>query len=267
MQLIRPPAIAGTFYAADPRQLGVDVSSMLDAVAVGTSEGLPKALVVPHAGYIYSGPIAANGFARLRAGRDQVRRVVLLGPAHRVHVSGMALPEATAFDTPLGRVQVDVAAVAGLGLSCNAAAHAREHCLEVELPFLQSVLTSFDIVPIVVGDARPLEVAAVIDALWGGPETLIVVSSDLSHYLPYAQARAVDARTADKILAFNGTLGYDEACGAGPLNGLLLVAQRRGLVPVQLDLRTSGDTAGSKGEVVGYGAFGFYEVAKREARH
>jgi AmmeMemoRadiSam system protein B len=135
----------------------------------------------------------------------------------------------------------------------------------VELPFLQSVLGNFNIVPIVVGDSIPREVAAVIEALWGGPETLVVVSSDLSHYLPYAQARVVDARTARKVLALDVSLGYDEACGAGPLNGLLLVARQRGLVPVQLDLRTSGDTAGTKGEVVGYGAFAFYEVANREA--
>lgn len=264
MQHVRPPAVAGTFYPADPRKLGADISSMLGAVEVPRDESLPKAIVVPHAGYIYSGPIAASAYVRLRAGRDQVRRVVLLGPAHRVHVRGMALPEATAFDTPLGRVRIAVDAAAGLGLSRNAAAHAGEHCLEVELPFLQSVLDSFDIVPIVVGDAPPQDVAAVIEALWGGPETLIVVSSDLSHYLPYAQARMVDARTARKILAFDVSLGYEEACGAGPVNGLLLATRRRGLVPVQLDLRTSGDTAGSKGDVVGYGAFAFYEGARRE---
>ena len=179
MQRVRPPAVAGTFYPADPRKLGADISSMLGAVEIARAEGLPKAIVVPHAGYMYSGPIAANAYGLLRAWRDQVCRVVLLGPAHRVHVSGMALPEATAFDTPLGRVQVAEDAVAGLGLARNAAAHAGEHSLEVQLPFLQSVLSSFDIVPIVVGDAGAHDVAAVIEALWGGPETLIVVSSDL----------------------------------------------------------------------------------------
>jgi MEMO1 family protein len=262
---VRPPAVAGSFYPADPRRLATDISSMLGAAAVVRPDRLPKAIVAPHAGYVYSGPIAASAFACLQAGRDQVRRVVLLGPAHRVYVSGLALPEAHAFDTPLGRIKVDVDAAAGLGIARNAAAHAREHSLEVELPFLQSVLSSFDIVPLAVGDAGPEDVAAVIEALWGGPETLIVVSSDLSHYLPYAQARAVDARTAQKIVSCDVSLGYDEACGAGPLNGLLVVARRRGLFPVQLDLRTSGDTAGSKGEVVGYGAFAFYEVASREA--
>lgn len=238
---------------------------MLGAVHVTRPDRLPKALVVPHAGYVYSGPIAASAYACLSGARDRVRRVVLLGPAHRVYVSGLVLPDATAFETPLGRIDVDMQASSGLGLVHNAAAHAREHSLEVELPFLQSVLSAFTIAPIAVGDSTPTEVAAVIEALWGGPETLIVVSSDLSHYLPYAQARAVDARTARKVLALDVTVGYEEACGAGPLNGLLLVARRRGLEVAQLDLRTSGDTAGSKGEVVGYGAFAFYEGANGEA--
>jgi MEMO1 family protein len=259
MLRVRPPAVAGMFYPGDSERLASDISSLLGAVDVPRNERLPKAIVVPHAGYVYSGPIAASAFARLRSGRDQIRRVILLGPAHRVAVMGMALPAANAFDTPLGRIVIDEPAVLPLGLVRDAAAHAREHSLEVELPFLQSVLAAFQLVPIAVGQAMPEDVAAVLDALWGGPETLIVISSDLSHYLPYAQARVVDARTAQKILALDGSLGYDEACGAAPLNGLLLLARRRGLVPVQLDLRTSGDTAGSKGEVVGYGAFAFYE--------
>lgn len=265
MHHVRPPAVAGMFYPADPGRLTADISRMLESVQVSPRLRLPKAIVAPHAGYVYSGPIAASAFACLGRGRDTIRRVVLLGPAHRVHVSGLALPDADAFATPLGRIGVDVDAVAPLGLPCNAAAHAREHSLEVELPFLQSVLSSFEIIPIAVGDARPEDVAAVIEALWGGPETLIVVSSDLSHYLPYARARAVDAHTAQKILSLDATLRYDEACGAGPLNGLMLEARRRGLSPVELDVRTSGDTAGSKGEVVGYGAFAFYEDSSREA--
>lgn len=265
MQRVRPPAVAGTFYPGDPRRLATDISTMLDAAHVVRSDRAPKALVVPHAGYVYSGPIAASAYACLSGSRDRVRRVVLLGPAHRVYVSGLVLPEATAFDTPLGRIEVDVEACSRLGLMHNAAAHAKEHSLEVELPFLQSVLSSFTIVPMAVGDSTPVQVAAVIEALWGGPETLIVVSSDLSHYLPYAQACAVDARTARKVLALDDSVGYEEACGAGPLNGLLLVARRRGLEVAQLDLRTSGDTAGGKAEVVGYGAFAFYEGARREA--
>lgn len=267
MLRVRPPAVAGTFYPGESRRLAADISSFLGAVPENQNARLPKAIVVPHAGYVYSGPIAASAFACLRAGRDQIRRVVVLGPSHRVFVRGMALPEANAFDTPLGRLQIDEEAIAGLSVPHNAAAHAREHSLEVELPFLQSVLSSFTLVPIAVGDALPDQVAAVIESLWGGPETLIVISSDLSHYLPYARARAVDAQTAQKVLNLDVSLGYDEACGAGPLNGLLQVARRRGLMPVQLDLRTSGDTAGSKGEVVGYGAFAFYEGLSREAGH
>lgn len=259
MLRVRPPAVAGTFYPGDPRQLAADISRMLGAVESARTDRLPKAIVVPHAGYIYSGPIAASAFACLRAGRDQIRRVVVLGPAHRVFVRGMAFPEANAFDTPLGRLSVDESAIAGLNIDRNAAAHAREHSLEVELPFLQSTLSSFSIVPIAVGDASPETVADVIEVLWGGPETLIVVSSDLSHYLPYARAREVDGLTARKVLALDISFGYEEACGAGPLRGLMIVAQRRGLVPELLDLRTSGDTAGTKAEVVGYGAFAFYE--------
>lgn len=259
MLRVRPPAVAGMFYPGDSRQLAADISTMLAAVDVPSAERLPKAIVVPHAGYVYSGPIAASAFARLRSGRDQIRRVVLLGPCHRVALRGMALPEANAFDTPLGRIQVDESVTQTLDLASEAPPHAREHSLEVELPFLQSVLSSFVLVPIVVGDALVTDVAKVIDFLWGGPETLIVVSSDLSHYLPYDRARNVDAATAKKIVELDGSLGYGEACGAVPLNGLLLAARRRGLSPVLLDLRTSGDTAGKKNEVVGYGSFAFYE--------
>lgn len=237
---------------------------MLASAEVSQPERMPKALVVPHAGYVYSGPIAASAYACLRAFREKIRRVVLFGPAHRVYLHGLALPDADAFDTPLGRIRIDADAAASLGLPRNVAAHAREHSLEVELPFLQSVLASFDIVPIAVGDAGPEEVAGIIERLWGGPETLIVISSDLSHYLPYATARAVDTRTAGKIISLEGPLGHDEACGATPINGLLLVARRRRLLPVALDIRSSGDTAGSKGEVVGYGAFAFYEDERGE---
>lgn len=267
MLRVRPPAVAGMFYPGDPGRLAADISKLLAAVDVPASERLPKAIVVPHAGYVYSGPVAASAFARLRQARDQIRRVVLLGPAHRVAVRGLALPEANAFDTPLGRIHLDESIVKTLEIPCNAQAHAREHSLEVELPFLQTVLSSFVLVPIAVGDALVEDVASVLDKLWGGPETLIVVSSDLSHYLAYDQAIAVDGNTARKILQLDGSLHHGEACGAVPLNGLLQVARRRGLVPMQLDLRTSGDTAGSKGEVVGYGAFAFYEDLGRAERN
>jgi AmmeMemoRadiSam system protein B len=187
--------------------------------------------------------------------------VVLLGPVHRVPIRGLALPAADAFATPLGTVAVDTdAAARALELprvQTSEAAHALEHSLEVQLPFLQTVLDDFRIVPFAVGDATAEEVAAVIDSLWGGPETLIVVSSDLSHYHPYAAARQLDRGTAAAILALDSSLDHEQACGATPINGFALCARRRSLFPELIDLRNSGDTAGDKSRVVGYAAFAF----------
>ncbi len=253
------------FYPAHPAELEGDIDAMLDAVSVPPAEPPPKALIVPHAGYVYSGPIAASAYARLRRASSSIRRVVLLGPAHRAYVRGLVLPDAEAFETPLGPVRLDTMAMAQLRLPRSEAAHAREHSLEVQLPFLMRVLPRFELVPLAVGEASTDEVAGVIESLFGGPETLIVVSSDLSHYLPYGRARDVDARTAERVLALGPALHHDEACGATPINGLLLVARRRGLRPVLLDLRTSGDTAGGRAEVVGYGAFAFFEGGPHDA--
>lgn len=262
MALVRPPAVAGTFYPAQPERLVESVDTLLGASAVKASEAaVPKALVVPHAGYMYSGVIAARAFARIRPVASAIRRVVLLGPAHRVHLRGVAAPEAEIFDTPLGQVGLDTDLLGRLGLPKSGAAHAREHALEVQLPFLQRLLERFQLVPLAVGDARAEEVAALLEALWGGPETLLLVSSDLSHYLPYADARQTDARTAGRIVALDAPILHEEACGATPINGLLLAARRRGLGAELLDLQNSGDTAGGKGEVVGYGAFAFFEPA------
>lgn len=263
MSAVRAAAVAGTFYPEAPSALAADVRAFLagvtaPSVAVGTA---PKAAIVPHAGYVYSGPIAASAYARLAAARDTVRRVVLFGPTHRVPVRGLALPSARAFATPLGLVDVDQEAVAAAlampQVSQSDAAHAFEHSLEVQLPFLQTVLGEFRIVPFAVGDATPAEVSAVIDLLWGGAETMIVVSSDLSHYHRYADACRIDRATAATVLALSATLDHDEACGATPVNGLLLSARRHGLRPELLDLRNSGDTAGDKSRVVGYAAFAF----------
>jgi AmmeMemoRadiSam system protein B len=223
--------------------------------------GSPKAVIVPHAGYVYSGAVAGSAYARLAAGRDTIRRVVLFGPTHRVPVRGLALPTARAFATPLGEIELDrEAAASALTLPCvceSDAAHAFEHSLEVQLPFLQEVLRAFTIVPFAVGDATPHEVADVIRLLWGGPETLIVVSSDLSHYHRYAEAQEIDRATADGVLALSPTLDHAQACGATPINGLLLCARERGMQPELLDLRNSGDTAGDKSQVVGYASFAF----------
>ncbi len=264
MSDLRPAAVAGTFYPKAPTALAAAVGACLHAAAgsqgpAGSTP--PKAVIVPHAGYVYSGAIAAAAYARLAVGRDVIRRVVLLGPTHRVPVRGLALPSARAFATPLGEVAVDLdAATAALGLPqvrASDAAHALEHSLEVQLPFLQAVLGAFQIVPFAVGDATPEEVAEVIDLLWGGPETLFVVSSDLSHYHRYADAQAIDRATAEAILGLSPDLDHEQACGATPINGLLLSARRRGLAPELLDLRNSGDTAGDRSRVVGYASFAF----------
>jgi AmmeMemoRadiSam system protein B len=241
---------------------------MLNAAAAPDTITTPKALIVPHAGYIYSGPVAATAYAALGRGARRIRRVVLLGPAHRAYIPGLALPDADAFATPIGTVPIDRAALAQIPwVPRSAAAHLREHSLEVQLPFLIRALGAFSLVPLAAGDAEPEEVARVLEALWGGPETLVVVSSDLSHYLPYQIARSVDAGTAQAILGLGASAGitHDHACGATPVNGLLLVARRRGLRPVLLDLRSSGDTAGGRAEVVGYGAFAFYEEEAPDA--
>lgn len=259
LQPVRPPAVAGTFYPASPEQLGALVQGLL-AEAGAFTGAQPKALVVPHAGLVYSGPIAATAYAALRPVADRITRVVLVGPAHRVHVDGLVSPGVMALRTPLGDMPVDLRALDAVpDVPIDAKAHAAEHSLEVQLPFLQSVLPRAAIVPLVVGRATAEEVGRVLEALWGGPETLIIISSDLSHYLPYAEGRAVDRRTAERIVALDANLDPEQACGCAGVNGLLWVARRKGLHGRLLDLRSSGDTAGPRSEVVGYGAFAFSE--------
>jgi len=268
MQTTRPAAVAGTFYPADKHQLQAMIDSLLDRA--GPAGELPKAIIAPHAGYIYSGPIAASAYARLRQGRGRISRVVLLGPAHRVGFRGLALSSAQDFATPLGQVPVDREACATLAALPFVheldQAHAQEHSLEVHLPFLQTVLgTSFSLVPVVVGDATPEQVAAVLEALWGGDETLIVISSDLSHYHDYASAQRLDAATSKAIEGLRREdIGFDQACGRLPISGLLIAAKRRSLSVQTIDLRNSGDTAGGKDQVVGYGAYVVAYPAKPE---
>ena len=264
MPAVRPAAVAGMFYPEAPKVLSAEVRSHLgrsERPAEGSTR--PKALIVPHAGYCYSGAVAASAYARLSLEGAPIRRVVLAGPTHRVPVRGLTLPSARAFATPLGTVELDRDAVAlALGqpqVRESDAAHALEHSLEVQLPFLQTLLREFSIVPLVVGNATAEEVADVIELLWGGPETLIVISSDMSHYRRYTEARQIDRVTANAVLALSETLDHEQACGATPINGLLIAARRHGLRPELIDLRNSGDTAGDKSRVVGYASFAFGE--------
>lgn len=262
MTVIREPAVAGQFYPGNASELSAAIRVFLDAVQVQAGTA-PKALIVPHAGYIYSGGVAATAYARLQPYRDQYTRVVLLGPCHRVAVKGLALSGADVFRTPLGDVPLDKIAITALDMpevKVFDATHQFEHSLEVHLPFLQTAIGSFSIVPLVVGEVAPETVAELIDSLWGGPETLIVISSDLSHYLPYATARITDMATCQAIedLAAYG-IDHHDACGATPIGGLLIAAKRRGMQVTTLDLRNSGDTAGDRSQVVGYGAWIFLE--------
>ena len=261
---VRPPAVAGLFYPDDPQELRRAVRGHLDEAlddARGPGDATaPASLIAPHAGYVYSGPVAGSAYARLGPVRDTVRRVLLLGPAHRVPLRGLGASSARAFATPLGEVPLDreatERALALPQVGWADAAHAPEHSLEVQLPFLQVVLDRFALVPFVVGDAHPDEVAELIELLWEPPQTLLVVSSDLSHYLGYDAARELDAATTRAIEALRPQdIGFEQACGRIPVQGLLRVAQRRGLQARTLDLRSSGDTAGSRDAVVGYGAY------------
>jgi AmmeMemoRadiSam system protein B len=260
MESIRHPAVAGLFYPADPKELGRQLRAYLDAAERHPVR--PKALVAPHAGYVYSGAVAATAYAQIRPLADRIERVVLLGPAHRMAFRGLAVSGARRFETPLGTVPVDWAGVEAVldlpQVQQSDAPFEGEHCLEVQIPFLQTVLRDFELVPLLVGDARDEEVAEVLERLWGGDETLIVVSSDLSHYLDYASARAIDGETSRAIERLDAeAIGHHQACGRNPLSGLLVEARRHGLSATTLDLRSSGDTAGPRSQVVGYGAYAF----------
>ncbi len=262
---VRPAAVAGLFYPREPVVLERDVRAMVTDAAsrVDPETPVPKALVLPHAGYVYSGSTAALGYALLERARQRIRRVVLLGPTHRVALDGLALPGCEALETPLGLVPVepvDADARARLPQVVDAPhVHAQEHSLEVHLPFLQVVLDEVTVVPLAVGRADPGTVADALEVLWGGAETVVVVSSDLSHYLPYDVAARADRATVDQVLGLAGPLAPEQACGAWPVNGLLVAARRRGMTTRLLGLCSSGDTAGDRRRVVGYAAIAFDE--------
>lgn len=260
---IRPPAVAGLFYPADPDELLALIAEcrrVAGAPAGTEGGGRPKAVIAPHAGYVYSGPVAARVYAALE-GLDGIRRVVVLGPVHRVPVRGIAVPEVEAFATPLGTIPLDLDGIDLLAtlpfVVRSDLVHAQEHSIEVQLPFLQTVLGAFSLIPMAVGDCHPEWVAEALETVWGGDETLIVVSSDFSHYHDYETARALDEATAAAILRGAGPLNHEQACGATPINGLLVSAPRHGLSPRLVALANSGDTAGDRERVVGYGGFVF----------
>ena len=275
-QRVRKSVVAGAFYPAAAGELAAAVGKYMAAAEAGAQAArakgaqVPKAIIAPHAGFVYSGPIAGSAYARIAPAADRIRRVVLLGPSHRVGFRGLAVPTVDAFETPLGTIPLDRTAIDSIarlpGVQARDDAHAMEHSLEVQLPFLQRIFPQFTLVPIVVGDASPAEVAAVIEALWGGPETVIIVSSDLSHYESYETAQRMDGETVRAIetLAVDG-VGEHGACGRRPIRGLLALARRRGMQVQCIDARNSGDTAGPRDRVVGYASFVFEESATGEA--
>jgi len=266
-QLIRPPAVAGMFYPSNPKELEASIQYYLSEAAAKfepAGETAPKAIIAPHAGYVYSGLTAAAVYNRLVPARDIITRVVILGPCHRVAVNALALPSTEVFATPLGEVPLDMDAVASIialpQVEIFNDTHIEDHSLEVHLPFLQKVLSAFSIVPMIVGQASPEQVAEVLETLWGGPETLILISSDLSHYLAYDRAKALDDQTRQAIERLDaGTLNSEQACGRHSIKGLLQVARQKGLTAKTADVRNSGDTAGTKDRVVGYGSWYFEE--------
>lgn len=259
--MVRKPAAVGMFYPANPDELQGLIKKYLQAVS--TFSSVPKALIAPHAGYIYSGPVAATAYAQLLQIKDQINKVILLGPSHRVPFFGLATTHVNSYLTPLGEVPIDHAAVQQISSLPQVKhledAHVYEHSLEVHLPFLQTILMDFSLVPLVVGEANPEDVAEVLTALWGGEETLIVISSDLSHYHNYQTAQQLDQATSQAIENLQpDKIQHEQACGRYPINGLLHTAKDKGLTVETVDLRNSGDTAGPRNQVVGYGAYVFH---------
>lgn len=266
MNKARSSAVAGLFYENDPNQLIREIKGYLDQGLLANTNRTPKALIAPHAGYIYSGPIAGSAYATLEPIRHQIKRVVLMGPAHRVYIDGIAASSAESFATPLGKVMLDQTLIKNLVeefdfLIYSDEAHAMEHSLEVQLPFLQQTLDEFVLLPFAVGGADPTQVETLLNTLWGGDETLVVISSDLSHYRSYVVAQEIDSFTSEQIhRLLPDQITSEHACGQIPIRGLLNEAKKREMQCDILDVRNSGDTAGPKDRVVGYGAYAFYSA-------
>ena len=268
---IRPPAAAGTFYPRNPDELEASVHHYLnkaDSLFEATQQA-PKAIIAPHAGYVYSGLTAAAVYNRLYPAREIIKRVIILGPCHRVAINGAALPSTEIFQTPMGEIPIDTKSMESIKhLDCVKTfneTHVNDHCIEVHLPFLQTVIKEFKIVPIIIGEVKPHEVAEILETLWGGPETLILISSDLSHYLDYTQANMLDNQTCKVIERMDfQALGHNQACGRHSIKGLLILAKKKGLLVKTADIRNSGDTAGGKDRVVGYGSWYFDESSMKK---
>jgi MEMO1 family protein len=262
---VRKSALSATFFEADAQRLASNVDIYLQAPPALSQ--LPKIIIAPHAGHIYSGQTAGKAYALLAAYAAQIRRVVMFGPAHRVYFKGIALPGAGSFETPLGEMPLDTLGLATIAdlpfINTRPDAHAQEHCLEVHVPFLQRSLPNATLVPLLVGDTPHEAVAQVMQRLWGDSETIFVISTDLSHFHTYDQANTIDSATCEKILAFDASLNHDQACGATPVNGALQLAKQRGLRITQIGRLNSGDTAGNTPEgrqrVVGYASFALHE--------
>ncbi|MCH9769588.1 MAG: AmmeMemoRadiSam system protein B, partial [Gammaproteobacteria bacterium] len=259
----KPAEVAGMFYPAEVRVLKQIIADCLSKANTDNTT-LPKVIIAPHAGYIYSGEIAANAYSILKTHADSIKRVVLLGPAHRMAFRGIAVHPADDFATPLGQVTLDTEFIKHLAVLPDVELLKRpfhnEHCLEVQLPFLQTLLTDFKIIPVIVGDSSPENVARLLNKVWGDASTLIVISTDMSHYHPYNDANKIDKATAQAIVDLNLDLVQpDKACGSRPLKGLLKVAKHRQMQCNLLDLRNSGDTQGDKSRVVGYAAYHVFE--------
>lgn len=255
------PNVAGKFYPADPDILQQDILKMLTAAANKTNLQTPKAIIAPHAGYIYSGPIAASAYACLAKNKKQINRVVILAPSHQYPVDGIATTGAEFYITPLGKIAIDQKSILEINLpyvQLIKEAFALEHAIEVHLPFLQLTLKNFSLVPLLVGLATTTQVEKTLEKLWDGPETLIIISSDLSHYYPYDLAQVLDQKTAEAIINLDPKgFSSEHACGVTAIKGLLTLAAKKKMHVTQIDLRNSGDTAGPKNQVVGYGAFHF----------
>jgi len=266
---IRSAAVADLFYPANSKELEALVSRNLKeaSAALPASLGTLKAVIVPHAGYIYSGQTAAFAFASMVP--TEIQRIVLLGPSHRVAFYGMAVPDCDAFETPLGLVQIDPElmqkALTHPDVQINATAHAQEHSLEVQLPFLQLVLDQFRLLPICIGSVEADAVAELIESFWYDDTTLFVISSDLSHFHSYQEANSIDQLSIDMILQQQSGFNHQQACGATGINALLKVADRHHLKAQLLDYRNSGDSAGDKESVVGYTSIAFYSDAQSDA--